>query len=65
MTWAAILLAFSFPLRASEYCASDARGTDKGKLRGVDITFKKESVEVSPSETSDELVLCIRGSMTD
>jgi hypothetical protein len=66
MTWAAILLAFFFPLRASEYCASDAVGTDTGKgVRGVDITFKKEGVEVSPSETPDELVLCIRGSKTD
>jgi hypothetical protein len=64
--WAAILLAFFFLLRASEYCAADAVGTDAGKgVRGVDITFKKGGVEVLPSEAPDELVLCIRGSKTD
>lgn len=66
MVWAALLLAFFFLLRASEYCASNSAGTDVGKgVRGMDLTFKRQGKEVLPSESPDELILCIRGSKTD
>eukprot|EP00972_Heterocapsa_arctica_P013671 2017731-Heterocapsa_arctica.AAC.1 len=66
MTWAATRRAFAVTSRALEYGAADAVGTDKGNgARSVDTTFKK-GVEVSRSETPDELVRRICGdSKTD
>ena len=66
MLWCAILMAFYFLLRSSEYVAPDQSGADSGKgVRGMDLTAKLKGERVKRFSDADEVVLCIRGSKTD
>ena len=66
MLWAAILMAFFYLLRASEYCSPSSVGLAEHRgLRGCDLTFKRAGQEVAPTASPDELIVCIRGSKTD
>ena len=66
MLWAALVTAFFFLLRSSEYSAQfPGQVIDRKGLRGVDVTPKLEGVPVDSLELADEVVLKIRGSKTD
>ena len=66
MMWAAIMLAYFFLLRASEYTAADQSGLDTGKgVRGIDLQAKRAGEAAGSFREADEVTLCIRGSKTD
>ena len=67
MLWAAILLAFMFLLRASEYTCETGIGVPIGPrgLRGEDVVARCDGVITKHFEKADELVLTVRGSKTD
>ena len=67
LAWAAVLLAFMFLLRASEYVGETAGGTPLGPrgLRGRDVVARQQGRVVGDFADADEIVLTIRGSKTD
>jgi len=63
--WGALMLAFFFLLRSSEYASSQGHfDTSRALLKG-DVTFFRAGVPVTNYHLADEVVLCIRGSKTD
>lgn len=66
MLWCALLMAYMFLLRASEYVSPDRRGTDSGKgVRAIDLVARRSGAPVQHFGDADEVALCIRGSKTD
>ncbi|CAK0889362.1 unnamed protein product [Prorocentrum cordatum] len=64
--WAAIVTAFFFLLRASEYLLPDGRSWSFERvLHGEDVEPKKEGKRVASFQDADEMVIYIKGSKTD
>ena len=62
--FAAVLTAFSFLLRAGEYCNSG--GVDLERfIRGKDVAVKNDGFPVKPGEAADEIDLQFRKAKTD
>jgi len=66
MIWSAVLLAWFFLLRSSEYAAPDGSASIGAKgVRGADLVPKLKGEPVGSFALADEVVLTIRGSKTD
>ncbi|CAK0827211.1 unnamed protein product [Prorocentrum cordatum] len=64
--WAAILTAFFFLLRASEYLLQDGRSWSFERvLHGEDVEPRKAGKRVPSFQDADEMVIYIKGSKTD
>ncbi|CAK0861117.1 unnamed protein product [Prorocentrum cordatum] len=64
--WAAIVTAFFFLLRASEYLLQDGRSWSFERvLHGEDVEPRKDGKRVPSFQDADEMVIYIKGSKTD
>ena len=64
--WGALIMGFSFLLRASEYVGDSEDSYDNVKvIRRKDITFRMEGKATKDPEKAEEIEVCIRASKTD